>query len=35
MPQRCLRRLGWFVALYLGGVGAVALLAAVLRWWIG
>ena len=29
------RRLGWFVALYAGGVAAVALVAALLRWWIG
>ena len=35
MPRQLLRRLGWFVALYLCGVAAVGLLAAVLRWWIG
>lgn len=29
------RKLGWFVLLYVGGVGAVALLAAVIRGWIG
>ena len=29
------RRLGWFVLLYAAGVGAVALVAAVLRTWIG
>lgn len=29
------RRLGWFVALYAGGVAAVSLVAAVVRFWIG
>ena len=29
------RRLAWFVLLYAAGVGAVALVAAVLRAWIG
>ena len=29
------RKLAWFVALYAGGVAAVALLAALLRLWIG
>ncbi|SHM43049.1 hypothetical protein SAMN05444389_10966 [Paracoccus solventivorans] len=29
------RKLAWFVALYLGGVAAVAAVAGVLRMWIG
>lgn len=33
MP-RTLRRIAWFVGLWVAGVGAVALVAAVLRIWI-
>lgn len=29
------RKLAWFVALYLGGLGAITVVAAVLRFWIG
>lgn len=27
-------RLGWFLAIWVASVGAMALLAGVLRWWI-
>jgi hypothetical protein len=33
-PPRLLQRLAWFVALWLGGVGTVALISYILRLWI-
>jgi hypothetical protein len=33
-PRPLARRLLWFAALWLGGVGTVALISFCLRWWI-
>jgi hypothetical protein len=33
-PGRHLRQAAWFVALWLGGVMAVTLLAWLIRWWL-
>jgi len=34
-PRPLWQRLAWFVALWAGGVAAVAAVAYLLRWWIG
>jgi hypothetical protein len=34
-PRRVVRRLGWFLLLWLAGVAAVALVSFILRFWIG
>ncbi|HRN61084.1 MAG TPA: hypothetical protein PK743_10630 [Luteimonas sp.] len=34
VPGPLWKRLAWFAALWLGGLASVALLAALLRWWL-